>query len=285
MSRLTTRGERFVEELAQRHDFSHEAVAHMLMAMHDGNAGMAQFSHSEFGGHGQWMRGGMLMLGDMFNQTLKARVDALCVELADRLAAEPGLMQEGRLQSQRQDSGSGRVSSQASRHERSSRRAGEEDGAGLFTADPARRWWPAELGTPSATGTQNQLRYAYFADARRLVIEAGGIVWVYDTGEHRIGGFTSRQQGGGGSITLTSQHGSVDLSRLRVVSRNGQPVPTEPAPASREPDEGGESVGHVSSSTHEEVFAALERLGDLKAKGILSDEEFAAKKAELLARL
>jgi membrane protease subunit (stomatin/prohibitin family) len=35
----------------------------------------------------------------------------------------------------------------------------------------------------------------------------------------------------------------------------------------------------------EDVIALIEKLGDLKAKGILSDEEFAAKKAELLLKL
>jgi membrane protease subunit (stomatin/prohibitin family) len=35
----------------------------------------------------------------------------------------------------------------------------------------------------------------------------------------------------------------------------------------------------------EEVMATLEKLGDLKAKGILTAEEFDAKKAELLKKL
>ncbi|HEY1089836.1 MAG TPA: SPFH domain-containing protein, partial [Burkholderiaceae bacterium] len=35
----------------------------------------------------------------------------------------------------------------------------------------------------------------------------------------------------------------------------------------------------------DEVMGLLEKLGDLKAKGILTDEEFAAKKAELLKKL
>ena len=33
------------------------------------------------------------------------------------------------------------------------------------------------------------------------------------------------------------------------------------------------------------IFARIERLAELKQKGILTEEEFAAKKAELLARL
>lgn len=35
----------------------------------------------------------------------------------------------------------------------------------------------------------------------------------------------------------------------------------------------------------EDVIGLIEKLGELKAKGILSDEEFAAKKAELLSKL
>jgi membrane protease subunit (stomatin/prohibitin family) len=47
------------------------------------------------------------------------------------------------------------------------------------------------------------------------------------------------------------------------------PAPV-PAPASISPDE---------------VMATLEKLGDLKAKGILTQEEFDAKKSELLKKL
>jgi hypothetical protein len=34
-----------------------------------------------------------------------------------------------------------------------------------------------------------------------------------------------------------------------------------------------------------DVMATLEKLGELKAKGVLTEEEFAAKKAELLKKL
>ena len=40
-----------------------------------------------------------------------------------------------------------------------------------------------------------------------------------------------------------------------------------------------------SSRGQDDLFALIERLADLRAKGILSDEEFAAKKTELLSRL
>jgi len=271
MQQLTPDGQRVVNELARKHGFSTDAVAHMLVAVLNGNGSMAQFSHGEFGGSGQWMKGGMIMLGDMFNNYLKGRVDSLCWDLSNILAAEPGLLRTGSFQSQTQG-GSG-YQQQA---------AGAPTGASsLFVPDPESNWWPSELGPPSATGAQNNARYAYFANCRRLAVKTGTEVWVYDTLDHQIGGF-SQQQGMGGSITFTSQYGTVNLTTLPLVSRNGQPVapPSAPAQASFIP-----SSVSAASSSGDDVIAAIERLGDLRAKGILTDEEFKAKKAELLGRL
>jgi hypothetical protein len=50
---------------------------------------MAQFNRPELGGSGQWMRGGMTLVGDMFNYGLKSKVDGLCSELSQLFAAEP----------------------------------------------------------------------------------------------------------------------------------------------------------------------------------------------------
>jgi hypothetical protein len=133
-------------------------------------------------------------------------------------------------------------------------------------------WWGADLRWPTSTGAQNGVRYAYFAQARRLAIEVGGRVTLYDARDHQIGGF-SQQQGVGGSLTFSSQHGLVEVARLPVVAVDGVPV-TAPAPApvtappappavSRAPPSGGEG----------DVFAPIERLADLHAKGILSAEE------------
>jgi non-heme chloroperoxidase len=69
--------------IAGRHGFSFGAVSAMFEAVQRGGGRMAQFSHPEFGGFGQWMQGGMTMVGDMFDHALKDRVAALCAELAE----------------------------------------------------------------------------------------------------------------------------------------------------------------------------------------------------------
>ena len=272
MQQLTSEGQQIVNDLAQRYGFSPDAVTHRLFAVLNGNGSMAQFNHPEFGGSGQWMQGGMLMLGDMFNYSLKGSVDALCSELSGILASQPGLLRSGSFQSQSQSGGG--YQNQA---------AGASMGeSSLFVPDPADHWWPRDLGPPSATGNQNNVRYAYFANNRRLAVETNGQVWVYDTLDHQIGGF-SQQQGVGGSILFTSQYGTVNLSSLPVISIDGRP-PAQPQPATAPltPTTPSASTGVTPES---DIFSAIERLGDLRAKGILTDEEFTQKKAELLGRL
>jgi len=273
MQTLTSDGQRVVHELAQRHGFSPDAVTHMLFAVLNGNGGMAQFSHGEFAGSGQWMRGGMIMLGDMFNSYLKGRVDALCSDISSLLANQPGLLRSGSFQSQSQGSGM--------QHQG----AGSPMGASsLFVPDPEESFWPSELGSPNATGAQNNVRYAYFFGARRLAVRTGGSTWVYDTLDHQIGGF-SQQQGAGGSITFTSQYGTVSLASLPIVSRDGQPVAPQNEPSQSSSQWASPSSNAQPGTGSADILAAIEKLGDLKARGILTDQEFATKKAELLSRL
>ena len=261
----------------------------MLLAVHRGNGSMAQFSHPEFGGSGQWMRGGMTMVSDLFNTQLKYLVDNVCTDLSNGLAANQTTPFSGSFQSQSQ---SGGMDSQ-------SQAAGAMGGRNsLFVPDPQAEWWPKELGTPSAIGSQNSVRYAYFADQNRLAVSTGGAPWVYDTMDHRIGGF-GQQQGGGQSITFTSQYGTVNLSTLPVVSRDGVPVappmqppetaqvsaPQQPMAQGGDNAEMPQNAGAAQRGGSEEVIDLLERLGQLKEKGIISEDEFAAKKSELLSRL
>jgi len=265
MRQLSAAGQQAINDLAQRHGFSSGAVLSMLQSVINGHGSMAQFSHPEFGGSGQWMRGGMIMISDMFNNTLKGRIDALCRELSALVADQPAIL-GGSFQSQ----------SQGSQQQGGSGPAGP---VSLFVppADAGSgNWWPGDLGSPNSTGAQNSVRYAYFAQAGRLAIEIGGKVTIYDTLDHQIGGF-SQQQSHGGSLTFTSQHGLVEVATLPIVSGEikARSAPTSP------PSE----PSLVAAQPTSDIFAALEKLGDLHGKGILSDEEFASKKAELLSRL
>jgi hypothetical protein len=197
MAELTDFGEERVAELASRHGMSVDAVRTLLDALVTGNGTCAQFHHPELGGMGQWMQGGLTQIGDMFNSALKARVESLCAALSALLAATPPLLAP-------------------------SPGPAWKTVAGPAGAGTAGRWWPPELGTPTATGAQNHARYAYFPNVRRLAVEIQGSLTVYDTQEHEIYG-VSQQQGVESTLCFTSQKGLVDLSRLPIVPRPSQP--------------------------------------------------------------
>jgi hypothetical protein len=268
MRQLSPAGEQAISAIAQRHGFSFDATLSMLDAVINGNGSMAQFSHYEFSGSGQWMRGGMIMISDMFNNNLKSRIDSLCYELAALVSNQPDLLRSGSFQSQTQGGQSQNTQFQGSSQAQNA--TGPAGPASLFVAPPAGssgEWWPAGIGWPNSTGAQNNARYAYFQQARRLAIEVNGTVTLYDTLDHQIGGF-SQQQSYGGSMSFNSQYGLMSVADLPIISINGVPQATPPQ---------GNAAG--------DILAAIAKLGELHAQGFLSDQEFSAKKAELLARL
>lgn len=285
MEQLTAEGRRVVDDVARRHGFSTDAVTTMLIAVSAGYGNQAQFNHPEFGGMGQWSSGGMVMIGDMFNNNLKGRVASLCQELATLIQGQPLFSMPAQSQSQSQGGGYQQQG------------GGGYSGSSLFVPNAqSGNWWPADLGFPGSTGAQNNLRYAYFPNTRRLAIDVGGHVSVYDTGNHQIGGF-SQQQSGDQSITFTSQFGIVrvaDLPRIDTAAPAPQftpapqvtPAAPEPAPAAAEQPATRNPVSPVpAGASSDEIFALIEKLSDLHKKGILSDSEYETKKSELLGRL
>ena len=190
MKQLSNSGQQAVNDIAQRHGFSFEAVASMLEAVIHGNGNMAQFNHPEFSGAGQWMRGGMTMVSDMFNGQLKGRVDSLCLELSRLLASQPDPLRTGSFQSQNQ--GNPQQTSHTGGPYQDAD-AAMNPSPSLFAAPAlgmSPDWWPSDLRWPNSTGAQNGVRYAYFAQARRLAIEVNGSVTVYDTQDNQLGGFS-----------------------------------------------------------------------------------------------
>lgn len=276
-----------VDAIAGQTGFSTEAVESMYRSIVRGGGGMAQFEHREFGGSGQWMRGGMTMIGDMSNRDLEQRVRRLCDALSVLAASEPADAVAGGYQSQSQFSG-GMTSIEESQGPETPRASSQ--GTYLDDRVDPSTWYPAALGRPDSSGTQNHTRYAWFGGVRRLALGDGHGVTVYDTGDHRIGG-VSQQQGGEGSVVFVSQHGEVDVASLPVVDDAGParaPVPRtdageQPEAAASAPARSSEPAAGLAGAM--DPFVALEKLSELHRRGVLDDDDHRQKKAELLARI
>jgi hypothetical protein len=81
---------------------------------------------------------------------------------------------------------------------------------------PMEKWWPAELGEPASQGSQDRFRYAVFPQRQRLLIEKGGEVTTYDSGDHKISG-VSQENGDMDFPVFTSQNGTLSLSELKKI--------------------------------------------------------------------
>jgi hypothetical protein len=280
MKQLSPAGQQIINNIAQHYNFSSDAVFSMLISVINGNGSMAQFSHPEFGGSGQWMRGGMIMLGDMFNNGLKNSVGNLCQELANLIANEPNLIQTGSFQSQNQGN---QEQANYANNSPQQNHSNSDNAVSLFVSGgDSQNWWTSiGLQFPNSTGKQNDIRYAYFAGIRRLAIQLHGDITLYDTLDHQIGGF-SQQQGNDASLTFTSQYGLIDIKSLPVISINNVAVQLVNSPQNVAPMTFDSTASTVQEN---DIFSAIEKLAILKDKAILTENEYSTKKAELLARL
>lgn len=287
MSGLTEAGRQAVRDAAARHGVSEQAAEAMLHALVRGGGTMAQFNIPELGGSGQWLASGMTMVGDMFNYGLQARVAGLASDLSQamnvqRLVEAPKVTAMGGMMGQ------------------------------------SHGWWPDGLGQPSSTGGQNDIAYAVFPSTRRLAVRLGERVFLFDTGEHHIGGVSQSQSGGGlSSLTFQSQYGTLALVELPRVEAGGEadlsgetaetprpeagletpppemdntagmPEPEAPAaPKAAPAAPAGPSADAASPpSDIDTVLRTIERLAELRDKGALTEEDYNAKKAELLSRI
>jgi hypothetical protein len=272
MQQLTSVGQNIVNDVSSRYNLSQDAVIHMLIAVSNGGGTMAQFNCPELGGGGQWMQGGMTMVGDMFNNGLKNTVNNLCSELSNALANNQMFPVAAKGTS------------------------------------GSNQWWPGDLGSPFSSGSQNNIRYAVFPN--RLAVELYGNVTVYNTLDHNIGG-VSQQQGSDTSLSFSSQYGTISVSSLPIVSGPGlAPAPQtnfvtpdsmhQSAPPLNQQQPNVNGGGYVDSNVSQpmagttqnnssvsvtDIMNTIEKLSQLRDVGALTDDEFNSKKSELLSRV
>ena len=82
---FSTEDRQLIRTLAQQQGISEGAVEALWLAVQAGNGTAAQFNHPELGGMGQWMAGGMVMVGDFNNSRLQSTVMQICTAIAAHL--------------------------------------------------------------------------------------------------------------------------------------------------------------------------------------------------------
>jgi hypothetical protein len=151
---------------------------------------------------------------------------------------------------------------------------------------PVETWWPAELGSPSSCGSQNNLRYAVFPVARCLAVEVNGGVSVHDIGDLQILGCSLASDDA--EVLFSTNSGTIKLTSLPLV-QPASPAASQACASAGSPAPAAAPAPVQAAAEHQypqaAVLEALAKLGELKAMGILTEAEFTAKKTELLSRL
>ena len=170
------------QKIAEKYGVSQSTVDDILAGLRRTHGKQVQFSSEELGGMGQWSNG-MTQIGRMGDADLKAKVNALCAELAEQAIGEPD--------------------------------SKTPDTATPHKSETAKR----EPHGVSSAGSQNGVRYAYYADKHRLEIERDGATKTYDTAGQDITG-VAQSQGTGEPQTLrfsTTDGKTVSVDDLKPV--------------------------------------------------------------------
>ena len=128
MKALSEKGKSKTHDLAIKYGLSLETINYLLQAIMYGKGTQAQFNLPELGGEGQWTKGGMTVVEDAYNNSLKNMIDSVCSELAHMLIVDENF-EESVLEEKKEFFGSG-------------------------------TWWPSEYVSPTSSGSQDNIRDA-----------------------------------------------------------------------------------------------------------------------------
>jgi hypothetical protein len=167
--------------IAERYQVDENHVRELYQQLARSNGTQVQFSCPELQGPIQWMPG-MVQVSNPTDHQLRSRVDGLCCELVAVL------------------------------------RGSDTAAPAALGSTPAagESWWPASFGHPTTAGAQNGIRYAYFPDKQRLLVQQGARIDAYDTAGVQISG-AAQQQGHTSTLTFASDRGTISTKELRCV--------------------------------------------------------------------
>ncbi len=165
-----------IKEIALKYQVSEATVTGLLEGFKRTGGSQIQFNSPELGGMGQWQPG-MIMIGDMFNNSLKDKVYQLCTDVAALAASLPA-----------------------------------ETAAQIVA-----KTGPESHRHAAFRGSQNNYHYAYYASENVLEIEENGKRTKYSTKGYSLTGVQQAQSNSVQSLSFTYPGGTVSLKDLKEI--------------------------------------------------------------------
>ncbi len=183
----------FLEQAAQRYDFSVDAVHQIWQGLILSKGRQVQFSAAEFGGQGQWQNG-MLMISDWNNQVLKTRLLGLINELVPLASSNPTTPAYAPIHATESDT--------------TPVQAVIETESSSATTEPEK----TPLG--GWQGTQNGISYVFYPEQSLLVLNSGE---RYSTAPYFVLGLGQNQHQGRNTLVLLTDQGEIPVDQLTKI--------------------------------------------------------------------
>lgn len=185
---------RWYAVLAEAFHVSEDTVAALTESILRGRGDHARFNIPELGGQGIWKLGQDAVIGNGFDEDLNQQATDLCNAIQEALMSE-----------------SNRTTLEFQ---------GVTDTSDLMPVsikpdEEDTNWWPREFGQADIYGETDTLRYAYFVEYNRLVVQTSQRLRVFDTTGFHIHSIASVGGADFMSAVVKTDVGEFPLSKLK----------------------------------------------------------------------
>jgi hypothetical protein len=187
---------RWYAVMAEAFAVSEESIAILAGALLRGKGDIARFNIPELGGQGIWKKGQGAVIGNGFDDNLNQQATELCEAIQEALYSEAN-RSTLEVQGVTDTSDMMPVSIQPDGKEVS--------------------WWPKAFGKADIQGETDTLRYAYFSEHHRLIVQTNQRTRFFDTTGFHIHSIGSVGGADFMNAIVKTDVGEFALSRLKEI--------------------------------------------------------------------
>jgi hypothetical protein len=194
----------FIDTIAIKFGLSAETIRQLTYELEKTRGRSARFDIKELGGKGRWELNQTASVGNGFNAALNTVVTDLCTEISERIREGTQVEEDATLPSTRKKA-----------------QPELDDTIGLTTISlKPGAWWSEHYGNdPEKTGSVSGMRFAYFAQHRRLILRQGLRNRIFDTEDYNVQDVVAGKAPGFFNIIVQTIEGNLLLTDLTEVAR------------------------------------------------------------------
>ena len=194
----------FINDIAQKYDLPTHIIRKLASELEKTAGQSVRFDIEEIGGKGSWRLHEIASVGNGKNADLNEAVTELCTDISEKIREElydeddePTIVSRSRQ----------KVTL-------------DETIESMEAAIKASVWWDARYGAdPEKAGNVSGMKFAYFAQHRRLILRQGLRNRIFDTGNYNVQDIIPGDEPGFFNLIVLTIEGDLHITDLREVAK------------------------------------------------------------------